>query len=199
MPSLTQPFCSPVPRNSWINDSQFLPHLLTSHRLPSLSYHAYKRRRPPLPLTAPPPLIFPLPLSSSATLTEFHCCRCFITIARPPDHRPSSGVARDGFPVPHSLFCAPAGELPCPGAAEGLAPVSAPSCLGDSMLAPPLIHGGPCALPWSIVHGPGPRIFLLEIIHYFDLIWLLCRGVPVLLGNKPTILNFVVRPLVFEK
>jgi hypothetical protein len=63
---------------------------------------------------------------SSLASTERRRLRFCTAVARPPRRHPSSGEARAELPVLLSLFCAPAGEHWCTGAARGRNPVSTP-------------------------------------------------------------------------
>jgi hypothetical protein len=126
---------------------------------PRCSLDPYKRRAPPPDITAPLPAFLRFSPRSCLTPTERRCLRFYTAIARPPRCRSSSGEARAELPVLPSLFCAPAGELLCTGAAGCRTPVSAPSYPRS---APPSVHGGPSA-PWRLTtRGPGPHLYPLE-------------------------------------
>jgi hypothetical protein len=90
-----------------------------------------KGRAPPPDFTAPLPT--PLRFSPRSSLASTECRRLGFctTVARPPRHHPSSGEARAELPMLLSLFCAPAGELWCTGAAGGRTPGSVPPRFGS--------------------------------------------------------------------
>jgi hypothetical protein len=79
-----------------------------------------------LEFTAPLPASLRFSPCSSLPLTERRRLRFYTAVAQPPRGRPSSGEAQAELPVLSSLYCAPAGELWCTGAAGGRTPVSAP-------------------------------------------------------------------------
>jgi hypothetical protein len=87
---------------------------------PRRSPDPYKRRAPPPEFTAPLPASLHISPRSSVPLTERRRLRFCTAVAWPPRHRPSSGEARAELPVLSSLYCAPAGELWCTGAAPSV-------------------------------------------------------------------------------
>jgi hypothetical protein len=145
---------------------------------PPLPYRPYKRETPPLALTAPLALIFPLSQSTSTTTTEFLLCHHFLAVARPAHYHPSPGEARNGIPVLRSSPSALAGELSLMEALLHRALAAFCSCHRRSMVDHALGHGPP---PMDPVHG----ILFSKAIHYFNLIQRSCKKVPGLLGNQP--------------
>jgi hypothetical protein len=77
---------------------------------------------------------------SSTASTEHRRLQFCTAVAWPPHHCPCLGEPPSEFPAFPSLCCAPAGELPCTGAAGGQAPVSMAPC---PLSAPASVHGGP--------------------------------------------------------
>jgi hypothetical protein len=93
-----------------------------------------KRRAPPPEFTAPLPASLRFSPCLSLPLTERRRLQFCTAIARPPCRRLSSGEAPAELPMLSSLYCAPAGELWCTGAAGGRTPVSAPPRSGTLCL-----------------------------------------------------------------
>jgi hypothetical protein len=120
---------------------------------PRRSPDPYKRRAPPLEFTAPLPASLRFSPRSSLPLTEHHRLQFCTTIAPPPRHHPSSGEALAELPVLSSLYCAPAGELWCTGAAGGRTPVSAPPRSGTLYLRRhrSTVDRAHPAGPWKII------------------------------------------------
>jgi hypothetical protein len=125
--------------------------VVAGRRLSPPPFNPYKRRRPMLPFATPPPLIFPLPPSSSTTTIEFPLRHSFSAVTRSPHYRLSPGEARDGLPALPSLCCTLAGVLTCFGVARGQTPASTPPRPGFHQSVPLPVHGGPRGVhrPWT--------------------------------------------------
>jgi hypothetical protein len=98
--------------------------------LPGAPSTPIKWRAPPPNFTAPLPSSLGFSPRSRLASTEHRHLRFSTAVARPPRRRLSSGEARAELPVLLSIFCIPAGELWCTGAAGGRTPVSAPPRFG---------------------------------------------------------------------
>jgi hypothetical protein len=132
---------------------------------PRRSPDPYKRRAPPPEFTAPLPASLRFSPRSSLPLTKRRRLQFCTAVARPPCRCPSSGEALAELPVLSSLYCAPAGEIWCTGAAGGRTPVSLLPRSGTLCLR--------CRGPrWTeharLVHGrvdPVHNLYRWKIIH----------------------------------
>jgi hypothetical protein len=121
-PSLNSPL-KPSPIFNGVKP--LMPMLTPPVTPPRCSPDPYKRRAPPPEFTSPLPASLRFSTRSSLPLTKHRCLRFCTTVTQPPRCRPSSGEALAELPMLSSLYCAPAGELWCTGAAGGRTPVSA--------------------------------------------------------------------------
>jgi hypothetical protein len=129
---------------------------------PRRSPDPYKRRAPPPEFTAPLPASLRFSPRSSLPLTKHRRLRFCTAVAQPPHHRPSSGEALAELPVLSSLYCAPAGELWCTGAAGGRTPVSAPPRSGTLCLQRRRSTVDRARPAGPQTRGPGPRPLPME-------------------------------------
>jgi hypothetical protein len=153
------------------------PVLTARPPLPGAPPAPIKGEHPPRASPHLSPLSFSLSRTSSLPLTERRHHQAFPVVARPPRRCSSSGEALIELPVPHSPFCAPAGELRHTGAAGGRAPVSAPPC---PLSTPASVHGRP-SVPDRSTNYPLGNNSLFRIFRKS------CKEALGRLGNQPAV------------
>jgi hypothetical protein len=134
----------------------------------------------------------------SAAVTELSLLRHFPTIARSPHRRLSPSEARAELPVLPSCCCAPAGELPGTGEAEGHTLVSEPTS-GAFGLCHRRSTVDCAPRPRSITRGPGPRHYPLKNNSLFQVISEILQKGPLTLRKSTRGPDFALIPLAFEK